>query len=162
VLRFLKDNLQLLLILGAPVSSTLPAGVFVYWLTSSLFGHAQHFALKSPGVRAALGFPPMLAPPSPTPTPAAAASGAAGGGGAAVATVGAVGGGMVVDPRLMAKAMEALEAYEAGRQRRLEQEGGAGSSREARSSIGGREGEGEGKEMPPRPGLSAFPKRREK
>ncbi len=141
ILRFLKDNLQLLLILGAPVSSTLPSGVFVYWLTSSLFGHAQHFALKSPAVRQALGFPPIPIPPPAAPAPAsapapaeaaAAQSGAAGVGG---------GSGMMVDPQLMAKAMETLEEYEARRQPRL----GAGKE--------------ESRQPAPQPpeGLSMFP-----
>jgi hypothetical protein len=57
ILRFLKDNLQLLLILFAPATATLPSGVLVYWGTSSLFGHAQYFALRSAAVRSALGFP---------------------------------------------------------------------------------------------------------
>lgn len=161
ILRFVKDNLQLLLLLGAPVTSTLPAGVFVYWLTSSLYGHAQHFALQNPGVRAALGFPPLLlAPPPPSP-----AAGDGGGGGAGLPPVAR--GGMVVDQRLMAKAVEALEAYEKRRQRRIAAESGGGlgvravqgrSEEEGDEVAGG--GGGRGKKGTA-PGLSAFPTNRQ-
>jgi hypothetical protein len=93
VLRFFKDNLQLLMLLGAPVSSTLPAGVFVYWFTSSMYGHVQHFALKNVAVREALGFPPL---PVPVPSPAVGDGGGGAvteGGAAVVAGAGAVGEG---------------------------------------------------------------------
>lgn len=151
VLRFVKDNLQLFLILGAPLTSTLPAGVFVYWLTSSLCGHAQHFALKSPAVRAALGFPALLAPPTP---PAAAATAATATAATGPSTAAASGAGLV-DPRLMAQAMEALEEYEARRQRRL------ALSQGQRGAEGGRGGNSSGKqraETPP--GLSTSPPRK--
>lgn len=63
ILRAFKDNFQLFLILGAPLTSTLPSGVFIYWLTSSLYGHAQFFGLKDPTIRRLLGFPPVPVPP---------------------------------------------------------------------------------------------------
>jgi len=142
ILRFLKDNLQLLLILGAPVSSTLPAGVFVYWFTSSMYGHAQHFALRNASVRDVLGFPPMPVLP------------AAGGGNAAVSakeeerpslpplsaspsSLGRGGGAALVDPRLLSQALQAIEKVEIRRAARLKQNS---SDRESE----GREGEGKG------------------
>lgn len=149
VLRFIKDNLQLFLILGAPLTSTLPAGVFVYWLTSSLCGHAQHFALKSPAVRAALGFPPMLLAPPPTAPGAAAAAATAN---AAPGPAAAAAGAGLVDPRLMAKAMEALEEYEARRQRKMEKQ----PAREEEQGDG--RSSKQGTEAPH--GLSTFPTRK--
>ena len=142
VLRFFKDNLQLLMLLGAPVSSTLPAGVFIYWFTSSMYGHVQHFALKNVAVREALGFPPL---PVPLPSPAVGGGGGAGTEGAAVVagtgavgegggsgegaaaaaaavrkgTGGGVGNNGVVDPRLLTQAIQALEKYERRRMKKL-------------------------------------------
>lgn len=131
ILRFLKDNLQLMLILGAPVSSTLPAGVFVYWFTSSMYGHAQHFALRNASVRDVLGFPPM-------PIPAAAGGSAAVSGkeeerpslpppSASPSSSGRGGGAALVDPRLLSQALQAIEKYEVRRAARLKQ---SSSSRE--------------------------------
>ncbi len=139
ILRFLKDNLQLLLILGAPVSSTLPAGVFVYWFTSSMYGHAQHFALHNASVREMLGFPVMPVPAASAaapavstkekekpslPPPLESSSSSGRGGGVAL-----------VDPRLLSQALQAIKKYEIRVAARLKQRGN-------NRQQGGKEGEG--------------------
>lgn len=156
ILRFLKDNLQLLLILGAPVSSTLPAGVFVYWFTSSIYGHAQHFALRNASVREMLGFPVIPvpgasagAPPvgtkeekSSLPPPLESPSSSGRGGGAAL-----------VDPRLLSQALQAIKKYEIRVAARLKQKG---NNRHQEGK------EGDGKKQSGGPVLSTTPPPRSK
>ena len=104
ILRFFKDNFQLLLILGAPITATLPSGVFVYWLTSSLFGHAQHFAFKNAAIRKALGFPALpssLQQGKMAKTAAASSSSTARGS-----------TGLILPPSMMQQAIDALDDYE--------------------------------------------------
>ena len=59
VLNWLKDKGQMLLMMGLPLTTGLPQGVFLYWVTSASYGLVQTTALRSDGVRAALGLPPM-------------------------------------------------------------------------------------------------------
>jgi membrane protein insertase Oxa1/YidC/SpoIIIJ len=113
----LKDNLQLLLILGAPVSSTLPAGVFIYWFTSSVYGHAQHFALRNPDVRLLLGFPTV--PKERLESGGAAKEGPASG--HTVSTPARSEADVFVEKRIFLKALQALDAYESRREARLNQ-----------------------------------------
>ncbi len=158
VLRFLKDNLQLFLILGAPVSSTLPAGVFVYWFTSSMYGHAQHFALRNASVRQALGFPGLAALP---PSSKAVAAGEGEGEGGSPPPLppapsktrgGSAGGaGVLVDPRLLSRAFKAIDGYEAKRALQL-----ARSTQRAERGAGKKEG-GAGAAAPPPVVLKTHP-----
>jgi membrane protein insertase Oxa1/YidC/SpoIIIJ len=142
LLRMLKDNLQLLLIMGAPLTATLPSGVFVYWLTSTLFSHAQFFLLKGTAARDALGFPPTLPPPAP-PAPNAAPTNHgenAGAGSSPSPGVGAGGprrgaGAVMVDPALTAPALAIID--EAAR-RAKEREAARGGARPARPKPGQR------------------------
>jgi hypothetical protein len=50
-----RDGLQTVLICGLPLVSTLPAGAFAFWLTSSAWTTAQIMGLRHPQVRRALG-----------------------------------------------------------------------------------------------------------
>jgi YidC/Oxa1 family membrane protein insertase len=43
-----KDGLQCFVLLAAPITTSLPAGVFCYWIPSSLFGIAQNYVMKHP------------------------------------------------------------------------------------------------------------------
>ncbi|EWM27696.1 mitochondrial inner membrane protein oxa1l [Nannochloropsis gaditana] len=119
ILRFLKDNLQLFLILGAPVSSTLPAGVFIYWFTSSVYGHAQHFALRNPDVRLLLGFPTV--PKERLQSGGAAKEGPASGHTVSTPAGSEADAGVFVEKRIFLKALQALDAYESRRKARLKQ-----------------------------------------
>lgn len=113
ILRFLRDNLQLMLILCAPATATLPCGVLVYWATSTLFGHAQFFALRSPAVRAALGFPspPPKPPVAAASTAAGAVTGVAASGVAVPVGGGAASGSVIVDPALTLPALAILKQH---------------------------------------------------
>ena len=55
----LKDVGQVLLILGLPLTSGLPQGVFVYWTASAGYSAVQTQVLRADGVRALLGLPPV-------------------------------------------------------------------------------------------------------
>jgi YidC/Oxa1 family membrane protein insertase len=54
---FFKDALQCFVLLAAPITTTLPAGVFCYWIPSSLFGIAQNYLMKQPAVMRLLRIP---------------------------------------------------------------------------------------------------------
>jgi YidC/Oxa1 family membrane protein insertase len=43
-----KDGFQCVLLLAAPITTSLPAGVFCYWIPSSLYGIAQNYVMKHP------------------------------------------------------------------------------------------------------------------
>jgi YidC/Oxa1 family membrane protein insertase len=61
-----RAALRTLAIAMIPITQSLPAGVFVYWVTSNLFSIVQILTLqRSTGLRTFLGFPPK-APPFPT------------------------------------------------------------------------------------------------
>lgn len=57
IIHWLKDTGQVLLIAGMPLTTALPQGIFLYWITSATFSAAQTRAVRSDGVRAALGLP---------------------------------------------------------------------------------------------------------
>lgn len=57
MLLFFKDALQCLVIICAPITVTLPAGVFCYWIPSSLFGMLQIYLLRKPSVMKLLKIP---------------------------------------------------------------------------------------------------------
>jgi membrane protein insertase Oxa1/YidC/SpoIIIJ len=59
---FLKDFSQCMIILSTPFVVTLPAGVFCYWIPSSLFAIAQSQLLKSAYGQNLLKIPPMKLP----------------------------------------------------------------------------------------------------
>ncbi len=59
LLVLLKDIGQCLLLLSVPFSSTLPSGVFCYWIPSSIFGIVQSVALKSPKIQKLLKLPAL-------------------------------------------------------------------------------------------------------
>ena len=50
----LKDTAQVALIVASPAIAYFPAGIFMYWLPSSMLGMVQSAALATPEVRAAL------------------------------------------------------------------------------------------------------------
>ncbi|CAM9488599.1 unnamed protein product [Sphacelaria rigidula] len=54
-----KDFLQSLIILSFPFVVTLPQGVFMYWIPSSLFTGAQLLTMRHPGVRGVFGLKPL-------------------------------------------------------------------------------------------------------
>ena len=54
-----KDNIQLLLILGLPMTASLPSGVFCYWITNSLLGHGMYFGMKNDKFRQVMGLPAL-------------------------------------------------------------------------------------------------------
>jgi YidC/Oxa1 family membrane protein insertase len=58
-----KDGLQSLVLLSVPFVTTLPAGVFCYWIPSSLFAIAQSQIIKGPYAQTLLGIPPPKLPP---------------------------------------------------------------------------------------------------
>ena len=58
-----KDIFQTLLIVSIPVVSTLPAGVFFYWIPSSLCGIAQTYLMRSPLFLKLVRIPPLPSPP---------------------------------------------------------------------------------------------------
>jgi YidC/Oxa1 family membrane protein insertase len=64
---WLKDIGQVLLILGLPLTSGLPQGVFVYWTTSASFSAVQTQVLRADSVRIGLGLPPIKDRGMPTP-----------------------------------------------------------------------------------------------
>uniref|UniRef100_A0A7S2WRU7 Membrane insertase YidC/Oxa/ALB C-terminal domain-containing protein n=1 Tax=Rhizochromulina marina TaxID=1034831 RepID=A0A7S2WRU7_9STRA len=55
----IKDIFQTALIIGLPLTTTLPAGAYMYWLTSAAFSAVQMQVLRNPAVREALGLVPM-------------------------------------------------------------------------------------------------------
>lgn len=59
----LKDGIQCLLLLGVPFVTTLPSGVFFYWIPSSIFGMAQTYMLRNPSVQRILNIPAPGQPP---------------------------------------------------------------------------------------------------
>jgi YidC/Oxa1 family membrane protein insertase len=59
IFYWLKDIGQVLLILGLPITSALPQGVFVYWTTSASFSAIQTQVLRADSTRVALGLPPI-------------------------------------------------------------------------------------------------------
>lgn len=67
----MKDVFQSLILLSVPFVSSLPCGVFCYWIPNSFFGLAQTVAFRDEKVLAFLGLPPppnassSFAPPSP-------------------------------------------------------------------------------------------------
>jgi YidC/Oxa1 family membrane protein insertase len=62
ILLTLKDIFQSLMLISMPFISSLPAGVFCYWIPSSAFGIAQSAALKNARFQKFFGIPPMLKP----------------------------------------------------------------------------------------------------
>lgn len=62
-LLILKDFAQSLLMLALPSLCGLPAGVFCYWIPSSLFGILQTRALRDPRVLRMMKIPPPTVPP---------------------------------------------------------------------------------------------------
>lgn len=52
-----RELLQHMLVFGFPFIAQLPAGIFMYWIPSSLFGIAQTLLLRRPAVRQVLGLP---------------------------------------------------------------------------------------------------------
>ena len=56
---FLKDTVQTVIILSIPVVHALPAGVFCYWIPSSLFGACQSIALRTALGQSILKIPPQ-------------------------------------------------------------------------------------------------------
>lgn len=62
LITFFKDFIQSILLLSVPFVTTLPSGVFCYWIPSSCFGIAQSIALRNPAFQKLLKIPP---PPSP-------------------------------------------------------------------------------------------------
>ena len=59
MLYWLKDIGQVLLIVGLPLTSGLPQGIFVYWTTSAAFSAVQTQVLRADSTRIALGLPPI-------------------------------------------------------------------------------------------------------
>ena len=82
-MQTLKGTFQVCLIGALPFTSQLPCGVFMYWITSGVWGLAQNKVLRDKDVLAAMG---VEVPPP----PGAKAAGTAAG---AVGAVGAVGTG---------------------------------------------------------------------
>lgn len=64
-----KDILQSILVLSVPVVSMLPAGVFCYWIPSSIFAIAQSQLIKGPYAQKLLNLP-VIVPPSHMQAPA--------------------------------------------------------------------------------------------
>ena len=62
-LMLVKDVFQTLLIISIPVVSALPAGVFFYWIPSSMFGIFQTYLLRNPHFLRLIRIPPLVAPP---------------------------------------------------------------------------------------------------
>jgi YidC/Oxa1 family membrane protein insertase len=50
-IELFKDFVQCILVLSIPVVTTLPAGVFFYWIPSSIFGIAQTAVMRSRSMR---------------------------------------------------------------------------------------------------------------
>jgi YidC/Oxa1 family membrane protein insertase len=63
-LTLFKDVMQCVVVMALPVTCSLPAGVFCYWIPSSLFGILQSRMMKDPAVMKALGIPEMPKPAS--------------------------------------------------------------------------------------------------
>ena len=59
VFHWLKDTGQVLLIAGLPLTTALPQGIFLYWITNAAFSAVQTHAVRADGVRSVLGLPPM-------------------------------------------------------------------------------------------------------
>lgn len=62
ILLTLKDIFQSLILISMPFVSSLPTGVFCYWIPSSVFGIVQSLALKNARFQNFFGIPPMLKP----------------------------------------------------------------------------------------------------
>jgi len=81
--EIVRETLQTFLVFGVPLIAQLPAGVFMYWIPSSLFGMTQTFALRNNRVRSFAGLPllgePRVSAPQDgdvvQPNPGAASSG---------------------------------------------------------------------------------------
>lgn len=67
--QFLRDFTQSTTLLMLPFTSTLPAGVFCYWITNSTYTLIQAKALGSPAFRELLRLPQPPAPPQGNSTP---------------------------------------------------------------------------------------------
>ncbi len=61
-LLFFKDFIQSLMILTLPAVVTLPAGVFCYWIPSSLFALGQSYAIRNDKFLSMIGVPVSGAP----------------------------------------------------------------------------------------------------
>ena len=61
-----KDKIQLLMIGLQMFTAELPAGIFMYWVTSASYGIVQTAALRNPSVQKALGLLPPKPPNLPT------------------------------------------------------------------------------------------------
>jgi len=59
---FFKDIFQSLLILSYPIIMTLPSGIFLYWIPSTLFAMCQTYALRSSYILKFLKIPPIVRP----------------------------------------------------------------------------------------------------
>jgi len=64
----IKSMMQVYLIWSFPFIMQLPAGVFMYWIPSSLFGSCQVVLLRQNPIREMLGLPPIARPFSPPPS----------------------------------------------------------------------------------------------
>jgi len=52
-----REVMQSVLVFSVPMIAQLPAGIFMYWIPSSLFGISQTLALRSNRIRGAVGLP---------------------------------------------------------------------------------------------------------
>ncbi|CAM9300587.1 unnamed protein product, partial [Discosporangium mesarthrocarpum] len=77
--KTLKDVCQTIVVGCLPLVATLPQGVFMYWITSSLFTSGQALAMRDPGVRGMLGLKPLPSLPKPEPAGRARSSKTGGG-----------------------------------------------------------------------------------
>jgi membrane protein insertase Oxa1/YidC/SpoIIIJ len=74
--RFLlmfKDGLQSIILLSLPAVTSLPSGVFCYWIPSSLFGISQSILLRNPKFQELFRIPALL-PPRTSPTSTSSSS----------------------------------------------------------------------------------------
>lgn len=58
VIIFIKDLIQSTLLLSVPMVANLPAGVFCYWIPSSIFGIGQSLLLRNATVQRLIKLPP--------------------------------------------------------------------------------------------------------
>lgn len=62
----MKIMFRAMAILLIPVTATFPSGLFMYWLTASLFSMGQILLLKVPSVRSSFGIPKVVKHPTPS------------------------------------------------------------------------------------------------